>query len=95
MVVSGTAIRTTSGAVVEIASGIKEVLIDITVDIAVDITTDVAADVAADITIDITNKTELKAWVKIRQPKELKVFNSLRLSIVLLLAICCWDSLKS
>ena len=64
-------------------------------DIAVDITTDVAADVAADITIDITNKTELKAWVKIRQLKELKVFNSLRLSIVLLLVIYYWDSLKS
>ena len=32
--------------------------------------------------------TELKAQVKIRQLKELKVFNSLRLSIVLLIAVC-------
>ena len=31
----------------------------------------------------------------IRQPEELKVFNSLRLSVVLLLAVRCWDSLKS
>ena len=31
----------------------------------------------------------------IRQPKGLKVFNSLRLSVVLFLAIRCWDSLKS
>jgi hypothetical protein len=30
---------------------------------------------------------ELKARVEIRQPKELKVFNSLRLSIVLLIAV--------
>ena len=31
----------------------------------------------------------------IRQPKELEVFNSLRLSVVLLLAVCYWDSLES
>ena len=31
--------------------------------------------------------TELKAQVKIRQLKELKVFNSLRLSVVLLIAV--------
>ena len=31
--------------------------------------------------------TELKVQVKIRQLKELKVFNSLRLSVVLLIAI--------
>ena len=34
---------------------------------------------AADIIADIANKTELKAWVEIRQPKELKV---------LLMAVC-------
>ena len=38
---------------------------------------------------------ELEARAEIRQPKKLKVFNSLRLSIVLLLAIHYWDSLKS
>ena len=38
---------------------------------------------------------ELEAQVEIQQLEELKVFNSLRLSIVLLLAICYWDSLKS
>ena len=64
-------------------------------DTTADVTADVAADVAADITADVASRTELKARVKIRQPKELKVFNSLRLSIVLLLAICYWDSLKS
>ena len=32
-------------------------------------------------------ETELKARVEIRQPEELKVFNSLRLSIVLLVTI--------
>ena len=42
----------------------------------------------------ISGRTELKARVKIRQPKELKVFNSLRLSMVLLIVIR-WDSLKS
>ena len=32
--------------------------------------------------------TELKVRVKIRQLKVLKVFNSLKLSVVLLIAIC-------
>jgi len=35
----------------------------------------------------ISGRTELKAWVEIRQPKELEVFNSLRLSIVLLIVV--------
>ena len=42
---------------------------------------EVFADAAADIAADIASRTELKARVKIRQPKELKVFNSLRLFI--------------
>ena len=33
-------------------------------------------------------ETELEAWVEIQQPEELEVFNSLRLSIVLLVAVC-------
>jgi len=45
------------------------------------------AEVAAEVLIKLTGGTELKARVKIRQPKELKVFNSLRLSIVLLVAV--------
>ena len=53
------------------------------------------ADVLADIAVDITGRTKLEVRVEIWQPKELKVFNSLRLSVVLLLAVCCWDSLKS
>ena len=39
--------------------------------------------------MDIASKIKLKVWVKIQQPKKLRVFNSLRLSIVLLLAIYC------
>ena len=35
------------------------------------------------------------AQVEIRQLKELKVFDSLRLSIVLLVAVCYWNSLES
>ena len=57
--------------------------------------TEVNAEINTEILTDVTNRIELKVWVKIRQPKELKVFNSLRLSIVLLLAIYYWDSLKS
>ena len=64
-------------------------------EIFTDTATDVAVDVAADVAADVTNKTELKAQVKIRQPKELEVFNSLRLSVVLLLVIRYWDSLKN
>ena len=56
---------------------------------------EIAADITVDIAIDIASRMELEAQVEMRQPEELKVFNSLRLSIVLLLAICCWDSLKS
>ena len=53
------------------------------------------AKVFTDIATDITSRTELKARVEIQQPKELKAFNSLKLSIVLLLAVYCWDSLES
>ena len=43
----------------------------------------------------ISGGTELEARVEIRQPEELEVFNSLRLSVVLLVAVRCWDSLES
>ena len=38
---------------------------------------------------------ELEARVEIRQLEEPEVFDSLRLSVVLLLAVRCWDSLES
>ena len=56
---------------------------------------EVLMDIAADIAADIINRTELNVRVEIRQLKELEVFDSLKLSVVLLLAVCCWDSLKS
>ena len=56
---------------------------------------EIAADITVDIAIDIASRMELEAQVEMRQPEELKVFNSLRLSIVLLLAVYYQDSLKS
>ena len=53
------------------------------------VTIEVLVDILAEILV------KLETWVEIWQPEELKVFNSLRLSIVLLLAVCYWDSLKS
>ena len=53
------------------------------------------AELVAELIAELVSRTELEARVEIRQLKELKVFNSLRLSMVVLLAICCWDSLKS
>ena len=41
----------------------------------------------AEVFAEVINKTVLKAQVEIRQLKEFKVFNSLRLSVVLLIAI--------
>ena len=41
-------------------------------------------EVLADVTMDITDGTELEAQVKIRQLKEFKVFDALRLSIEVL-----------
>ena len=35
----------------------------------------------------ISSKTELEAWVEVQQPEELEVFNSLKLSMVLLVAV--------
>jgi hypothetical protein len=55
------------------------------------VTAEVLAEIAAEVVVAVEVASELvaelKAQVKIRQPKELKVFNSLRLSIVLLIAI--------
>ena len=48
---------------------------------------EVAAEVAAEIAAEVVGRTELKAQFKIQQPEELKVFDSLRLSIVLLVAV--------
>ena len=52
--------------------------------VAAAVTVDIPTDIFADITTDIT--VELKAQVEIQQPKGLEV---------LLIAIYCWDSLKS
>ena len=50
----------------------------------------IAAVVAMEVPIvEVTSRIKLKVWVKIWQPEELKAFNSLKLSIVLLLVICC------
>ena len=49
------------------------------------------AEVLADIAADVAGRTELEIW----QLEELEAFNSLRLPVVLLLAVRCWDSLKS
>ena len=45
-----------------------------------------SAEVLVDITADVADGTELEARVKVRQLEVLEVFNSLRLSIVLLAA---------
>ena len=42
---------------------------------------------AADVVADVADRTELEARVEIRQPEELEVFNSLRLSVVVLAEI--------
>ena len=53
-----------------------------------DVLADVAADVAADVVADVADRTELEARVEIQQSEELEAFDSLRLSMVLLLAVC-------
>ena len=45
------------------------------------------AEVLADAAADVAGRTELEARVEIRQPEELEVFDSLRLSVVLLVAV--------
>jgi hypothetical protein len=47
---------------------------------------DIAADIAVDIVADVADRTELEARVELQHPGELEV---------LLVAICCWDSLES
>ena len=59
----------------------------LSVEVLAEVLADITVNVTADVIADVANRTELKVQVEIRQPKELKVFNSLRLSIVLLLAI--------
>ena len=47
---------------------------------------EVLADAAADVAADVAGRMELEARVEIWQPEELEV---------LLMAVRCWDSLKS
>ena len=53
--------------------------------VAAEITTEILTEVLAEVLTEVI--AEVKARVKIRQPEELEVFNSLRLSIVLLIAV--------
>ena len=48
---------------------------------------EVLADAAADVAADVAGRMELEARVEIWQPEELEVFDSLRLSVVLLVAV--------
>ena len=59
---------------------LAEVLADVSVDVAADITG------RTELFVELTGGMELEARVKIQQLKELEV---------LLIAVCCWDSLKS
>ena len=67
---------------------------EVAVEIPAEVLVEAAAEALAEVLIELAGGTELKAWVKIRQPKELEVFDSLRLSVVLLIAVH-WDSLES
>ena len=68
-------------------------LADVFADVATDIAADVVADVATKVVVaaeavaEVAGRTELEARVEIWQLKELKVFDSLRLSMVLLMAV--------
>jgi len=53
--------------------------------IAVEVASELIAELNAELDAELI--AELKARVKIRQPKKLEVFDSLRLSIVLLIAV--------
>ena len=57
------------------------------VEVSTEVLTEVLAELAAELVRTELVRTELEAWFEIRQPKELKVFDSLRLSVVLLMAI--------
>jgi len=59
-----------------------EVKAEVGAEVVVDILADVLVDVFADVLVELASGTGLEVWVKTRQPKELEVFNSLRLSIV-------------
>ena len=83
---------------VELAEVLVEVLAEVLAEIAAEaiaevatevVTMEVASELVAELNAELDTElvTELKARVKIRQPKELKVFNSLRLSVVLLVAV--------
>ena len=70
---------------------LAEILAEVTTDIVTDVTADVAADITADVIVDVSDRTELKAQVEIRQPKELKVlqkwFRVLMLPLILVFMI--------
>ena len=63
-----------------------EILAEVTAEVvAVEVASELIAELDAELNAELV--AELEARVEIRQPKELKVFNSLRLSVVLLMAV--------
>ena len=74
-----------------------ELLTDVLAKVLVEVTAKILVEILVGVLIEVLIEilAELETRVEIRQFKEPKVFNNLRLSIVLLLAVCCWDSLKS
>ena len=48
---------------------------------------EVLVEVLLEVLADVAGRTKLEARVKIQQPKKLKVFNSLKLFVVLLVTI--------
>jgi hypothetical protein len=54
----------------------------VAIEISAEILIEVAAEVLAEVLIELAGGTKLKARVKMRQPEELEVFDSPRLSIV-------------
>src|SRR6266702_2589269 len=74
-----TAAEVTAEVAVEIPA---EVLVEVTVEALAEAAADIAAEIAAEVLVELAGGTELEARVEIRQPEELKVFDSLRLFVV-------------
>ena len=83
--------KATAEAFVKIAA---EVLVEVAVEALAEAAAEIAAEIAAEVLVELAGGTELEARVEIWQPEELEVFDSLRLSVVLLVAVH-WDSFES
>jgi len=64
------------------AEAVAEVAAEV---VAVEVALELIAELNAELDAELV--AELEVWVEIRQPEELEVFDSLRLSIVLLVAV--------